>query len=148
MGGESPTARIQRAVGLEPDARNDPDHAFAQMRTGIPHLPWRDEDARAVSLGAFGLQVTRLLALGGYGVEWVASPGVSDLPPFLPKAPLQEDLCVVLDQLSLDGVNLPPMGLRTLHIAFGSGRHGAVSFPGQRRATIRNPVAASDRSGV
>ena len=90
MGGEIPTARIQSPIGLEPDARNDADHAFAKMSTGIPHLPWRDEDARAVPLGAFGLQVTSLLALGGYGVEWVASPGVSDLPPLVPKAPLQE----------------------------------------------------------
>src|ERR1035437_3620807 len=136
MSGESPTARIQSAVGLEPDARNDPDHAFAKMSTGIPHLPLRDKDARAVSLGAFGLQVTSLLAFGGYGVEWVASPGVSDLPPLVPKAPLQEGTRVVLDQPSLDGVNLPPLGLRALYFAFGSGvtegRHGG-SFPGRRR---------------
>src|ERR1019366_306257 len=102
------------------------------MSTGIPHLPWRDEDARAVPLGAFGLQVTSLLALGGYGVEWVASPGVSDLPPLVPKAPLQEGLRVFLDQLSLDGVDLPPLGLRTLNLAFGSGvaegRHGKFPF--------------------
>src|ERR1039458_880164 len=98
------------------------------MITGIPHLPWRDEDARVVPLGAFGLQVTSLLALGGYGVKWVASPGVSDLPPLVPKALLQEALRVFLDQPSLDGVNLPPLGLRTLNLAFGSwvteGRHG------------------------
>src|ERR1035437_73598 len=102
------------------------------MSTGIPHLPWRDEDARAVPLGAFGLQVTSLRALGGYGVEWVASPGVSDLPPLVPKAPLQEGLRVFLDQLSLDGVDLPPLGLRTLNLAFGSGvaegRHGKFPF--------------------
>src|ERR1035437_3337263 len=102
------------------------------MSTGIPHLPWRDEDARAVPLGAFGLQVTSLRALGGYGVEWVASPGVSDLPPLVPKAPLQEGLRVFLDQLSLDGVDLPPLGLRALYFAFGSGvaegRHEQFPF--------------------
>ena len=102
------------------------------MSTGIPHLPWRDEDARAVPLGAFGLQVTSLLAFGGYGVEWVASPGVSDLPPLVPKAPLQKGTRVVLDQPSLDGVDLPPLGLRTLNLAFGSGvaegRHGQFPF--------------------
>ncbi|GEM_PF-385526 len=102
------------------------------MITGIPHLPWRDEDARVVPLGAFGLQVTSFFALGGYGVEWVASPGVSDLPPLVPKAPLQEGLCVVLDQLPFVGIDLPPLGLRTLNLAFGSGvvegRHGQFPF--------------------
>jgi hypothetical protein len=29
VGGESTAARIQSTVGLEPDARNDADHAFA-----------------------------------------------------------------------------------------------------------------------
>jgi len=132
MGGERPTARIQSAVGLEPDARNDADHAFAEMSTGIPHLRGRDEDACAVPLGALGLQVTSLLALGGYSVEWVASAGVIDLPPLVPKAPLQEGLCVVLDQLPLDGVDLPSLGLRILHLAFGAGvaegRHGQFPF--------------------
>jgi len=102
------------------------------MSTGIPHLPWRDEDARAVPLGAFGLQVTSFLAFGGYGTEWIASPCVSDLPPLVPEAPLQEGLCVVLDQPSLDGVDLPPLGLRALYFAFGSGvaegRHGQFPF--------------------
>src|ERR1017187_9456555 len=54
MGGESPAGEVQSAVWFEEDARNDADHAFAKMSTGIPHLPWRDEDAHAVPLGAFG----------------------------------------------------------------------------------------------